>query len=76
MFRMNLFMDIVRRNERMINNINHLYDPDYNHNDNGQLFDANQDYSRPTLQRPIMGIYYNLFKRIPRPYESFLSYKY
>ncbi|XP_060854615.1 E3 ubiquitin-protein ligase Topors isoform X2 [Rhopalosiphum padi] len=55
MFRMNLFMDIVRRNERMINNINHLYDPDYNHNDNGRLFDANQDYSRPTLQRPIMG---------------------
>ncbi|XP_026806944.1 E3 ubiquitin-protein ligase Topors isoform X3 [Rhopalosiphum maidis] len=53
--RMNLFMDIVRRNERMINNIHYLYDPDYNHNDNGRLFDANQDYSRPTLQRPIMG---------------------
>ncbi|XP_025201435.1 E3 ubiquitin-protein ligase Topors isoform X2 [Melanaphis sacchari] len=49
--RMNLFMDIVRRNERAINNVNHLFD--YNHND--QVYDQNQDFSRPILQRPIMG---------------------
>uniref|UniRef100_A0A2S2NC52 RING-type E3 ubiquitin transferase n=1 Tax=Schizaphis graminum TaxID=13262 RepID=A0A2S2NC52_SCHGA len=55
MFRMTLFMDIVRRNERMIRDINHIYDTDLNHNDNRRLVDANQDYSRPTLQRPIMG---------------------
>lgn len=72
MFRMNLFLDIVRRNERMMNTARTVYDVDdvdgiegvevvdgVDHNQNGMspfVHDPSENYPRPTLQRPIIGI--------------------
>jgi E3 ubiquitin-protein ligase Topors len=62
MFRMNLFLDIVRRNERMMGTVRTVHDVDdvdsVDHNQNGMnpfVIDPSENYPRPTLQRPIIG---------------------
>lgn len=65
MFRMNLFMDIVQRNERMLYSVQGTLNNglDLNHNNSTPFInDLSQNYPRPTLQRPIIGIYNNFFK--------------
>lgn len=53
---MNLFLDIVRRNERRVHTIYDVDDVDHNQNGMSPLLHEVTDYPSTTSQRPFSGI--------------------